>query len=972
MQGQCQVPRPICRTDVAVRFHSFTLVLILVASSYSVFALDRVSSEDVESPIFSSVSEADNYSVGWIKNGQSYLSGDLFYPSANGSGSWADMAENGSPFPVLYFFIDDGESADNYDWISQSIASAGYIVFVLEDDHEPSQSSILLRDINRSLDDFVYYNNTTLEDGGVRGFFGGFDLDHWGVSGHGKGAANALVVNGGWGVASAWPDFSPSAKPPPRSLFGLGLDNTDLVESVVTSSLPPNPNFSFFLTGTVDEIAPPNQHIKPTLEDWTGAWQLQEVLGANHLQYMDDNSWLQGFSDGSATMSRSEQQTQALEHLIPYLDLVLKGNHASWIQATSRENDILMPSDSEAYLSEELESARLLFSTAIEPSSQFVDLGQLATISMDVLHRNGDLLLADDPGLVITCFVVGSDVGLTNGSLDWANAKASCNMVLDELAPGYYQVGMTVSHNGMPVTNHASIVRNNSPLIAIDPTPYISLDQHSSVEVNASEFAFDPDGQEVYFSNASWVGDLGDELTISLNGPNMTITHTGEAEFSGTILVSMTLVETGSQNPAYLNLTTHVSVLPIDDQVEVLGQIPRQEFAEDSEGLILNLSQWFADPEGGPIIASVSSSAAGLNATVVGDELLLSSGPDWNGAAIITLTVNDGSTNPVYQDVPVVVNPVDDEPRYNASAWNISVDEDSSVVVDLHQLAYDPDGNELNYTWLGSAAGWTVNIDGQEMTIIPPPQDNGLFNIGFLNASDGVFEIGNNLSITVNPIPDPPQVSWKQYEVVEDMLITHYTFFDEDSPESHQVLLSIDSGAWAEQLSVCTQVDGEGQSLSGSGVLECTVSANISALQAGSHSISLVVKDGSFSTDSHQFVFSMGGEEEVNEEKDTLSALLVNPIAQGVIVAVILVAIVMRGLRGSRMKSELAQIVQEESGLVQLQGEVSSSRPTDATSVQILQNSTSSSEKVEAVGKSSSTNGTSGGEGLLDRANRLK
>jgi hypothetical protein len=931
------------------RRHFILQAIVICSIILAAFSPLVASAEEAESPIFSQVSEAENHTVGWIKDGQGHSSGDLFYPSANGSGDWADMAANGSPFPVLFFFVDDEETLDNYDWISQTIASAGYIVCVLKDDWDPSDYPQIMFDMNETLNIFSeQYDNYTESESMPAGFKGGFDLDHWGVSGHGKGAANALVVNGNWN--NGWQGSNETlTHASPRALFGLGLDKSNLETFMYQFASPPNPQFAMFFTGTVDEIAPPNQHIIPVLEDWPGAWHLQEVLGANHLQYQDENSWLAGFSDGTPTISRSEQHSEALAHIIPYLDLILKGDHDSWIEATSRETDINMPSDNEAYISEILDSAHLLFTTSLSPANQILELGQTALLYMDVMHRNGELLLPDDPGLAITCFIIGSELEFS-GSLDWANANASCTMNLDELPPGYYQVGMKVTHNGMPATQYASIVRNNTPLVAVNPTPYISLDQHSSVVVNSSVFAYDPDGQDVYFSNASWVGNLGDEMSIVLNGPNLTILHTGEPEFSGTILISMTFVETGTVDPAYLNITTHVSILPVDDQVQVLDQMPRQEFDEDSTGLSLNLTQWFADPEGGPIMGSVNSSDAGLSAIVVGDELRMTSSADWNGAAIISLSISDGSTNPVFQEVPIVVNPVDDEPRYNASAWNISVDEDSTVEVDLRTLAFDPDGNDLNYSWLGEVAGWSVIIDGQEMTIIPPPQINGEFNIGLLNASDGFFAIAANLTITVNPVADQPQVSWLGDEVLSEMLIVHYSFFDEDFPESHQVQASLDSGAWTQLEPLCT-----GEPI---GVLQCQVVWNTSALMDGSHSISLVVKDGSFSTDSQQFVFTTGVEEVSEDENEALAAIISNPIVWGSFVALFFVAIILRGFRKEGGGADLAQAEQTPLAASPRQAE------DVLKEVEVANTGSESSENIRS-------NAAKGSGGLLDKANRL-
>ena len=174
----------------------------------------------------------------------------MVYP-AMFDGEDKDMAGNG-PFSWLVFIGDSGESVDSYTLFTEELAKRGFIVVVsqpLSDETEVESTLDRLTDIHGAM---VQQNQSNVH---VMGTVGNIDVNHWGVSGHGTGAAAAYLAFPYWNQTSL-----ASTEQPPRGLFGLGLDLEDLDEDFEWSDLAtpefPQPNAGLFITGTVDEVAP--------------------------------------------------------------------------------------------------------------------------------------------------------------------------------------------------------------------------------------------------------------------------------------------------------------------------------------------------------------------------------------------------------------------------------------------------------------------------------------------------------------------------------------------------------------------------------------------------------------------------------------------------------------------------------------------------------------------------------------------
>ena len=71
--------------------------------------------------------------------------------------------------------------------------------------------------------------------------------------------------------------------------------------------------------------------------------------GANHIGYQTTDTFFERLADGDSTMGRDGQQEHALEHILPYLNLSLRGDDSGYQIAFNRE-DKTVSADPEAYI----------------------------------------------------------------------------------------------------------------------------------------------------------------------------------------------------------------------------------------------------------------------------------------------------------------------------------------------------------------------------------------------------------------------------------------------------------------------------------------------------------------------------------------------------------------------------------------------------------------------------------------------
>ena len=736
-----------------------------------------VLAEDQNFPAYAPWKE---FEIGWddvqiSTSDSSTVTSRMAYPSSS-IGQSKPMIEEGT-FPVIFFFADSGEDRDQYVWLQDNLAESGIITIVF-DDNMVSQSGEqgIVPAISRARDQLIDWNSN---GGPIDNMTGQMAMTHWGLAGHGTGATIA---------AQAIHDWRTNDSNPPRALFGLGIDSDG--ESHDSSRILPRPSIALFITGTVDEIAPADENAVPFLSDWPGAWQLIQPLGANHLQYQESTGFIEEFGDGDASMSVSAQRDHALRYIKPYINLTLRGIDSAFKPAFNRENSD-NPSTSDAYIDEDMSRSRLFSLSNVNLSSSVVGVANNTTVSVDVTSRQGVMTTAN-----VSCSASGSSgVGSLNGGV------ATCVLNGSGMSPGMHKAMIMIHDNSFSDWSEIQLERIGSPLTLIIPTPDLVFPQRSSGVLQAAALANDPDGQTITFTNATLHSEEG-VLEVDLNGTSLTVSHVSQEQWIGNVNLSVNLSAGGSD---VASVIVKVIVTEVDDPVVQNTVVEMLVGDEDNGSLSLDLSAFVSDPEGVEIQLSQPAVVDGVSVILDGTAVVIQPELNWNGAALINLPVSDGTTPAIFIEIPVRIEAVDDPMWVNESFWNITMDEDSAIQLDLGLFAGDVDGDDL--TW--SLSGTSTIVEAQlssVLDLVGLENQNGLVTNLVLSVSDGNTTHTGNLTIDVINIPDVPTVLMTSSFVGDGQVDVLWSLADADDNSTYTIVMSWEFGE-ANATHACTGVE---------------------------------------------------------------------------------------------------------------------------------------------------------------------
>ena len=694
-----------------------------------------------------------------IESGEKIGEYRLTYPAIS-EGEETNMAQNG-PFAVVVFYADGGEEIDQYSWLGNELSLWGYICLIVED--EVSWESVEYQ--------LSGWNNGSYSS--VPGAINMFALDYISLGGHGTGAhfAAEIVKSGDYEI---------------DGLFGLGLDgsSSDHTQSVVLS----RPSSALFLTGTTDNIAPANENVMSYLNTWPGAWQVMHARGANHIGYQESDTFFERLADGDSTMGRDGQQKHALDHILPYLNLSLKGDDSAYQIAFNRE-DKSVSLDSDAYIDEDLSRSRLYDMQDITSDLMSVMLNQSFNVSANVTMRDGATAYGN-----VSCNLPSGEV--VAGLLQ--NGVASCEINGSSILPGPALIELNVHDNSFSDWLEIYVDRIGMPMEITTPIPVIYLDQHSSVIVNPDIFASDPDGENIVFSSANLLENNQNRLSLTNSGSELNISHVADQEWDGNISINLTL-STGDE---FVNLTTNITVLPINDPVFQLETIPQQKSIEDGGSIIVDFADYVRDPEGEPLLVSTERDYPGIRIETTQSSVLIDPQTHWNGAELIEFSVSDGVTQPLQIFVPINIEPVDDMIEFSSDSFSIEFDEDETLLVNLENYTINVDDDVLTYTVTGQSDILGYSLSGSELLLAGNPNLFGSASYT-INVSDGFNSTTALFNVKVNSVPDLPTVSISTIDVDRDFVSVLWTISDNDGKTGLVYSVTFDNQS-IEQGTECT------------------------------------------------------------------------------------------------------------------------------------------------------------------------
>ena len=390
-----------------------------------------------------------------------------------------------------------------------------------------------------------------------------------------------------------------------------------------------------------------------------------------------------------------------------------------------------------------------------------------------------------------------------------------------EAGDGTYEVKISASDGELSAATNLTL---SVTLEDVNEAPaFVSTSDSATVSENSTgafytAAATDPDaGASIAYSLASGVAD-NDLFSISSDGA-LSLQQALDYETDSTTYTVRITASDGSLSAADLELT--VTLNGVDEQpsftsaasVEVnentdTGTIVYTATASDPEG---SNSLSYAIVAGSDIGAFQPITSAGNQGTIRFDSIPNFESPaDANddNTYELTISVSDGTTDPVTQAITIVVADVDEAPTITSAETEFTVPENTTS--SFHTVtATDPENTTLNYSLSGADAN-ELAIDSSGALSFAntpdfeaPTDDDGanVYSVT-LEVSDGTNTDTQDLTITVTGVDEAPTIN----NTASSVLFTENatgTVFDASAtdPENATLIYSL-SGDDATDLSI--------------------------------------------------------------------------------------------------------------------------------------------------------------------------
>lgn len=299
-------------------------------------------------------------------------------------------------------------------------------------------------------------------------------------------------------------------------------------------------------------------------------------------------------------------------------------------------------------------------------------------------------------------------------------------------------------------------VDEDGSLVVIDPNGVLSNDS-------------DPDGDSL---TAVLVLDV-EHGTLTLN-PDGTFTYTPDANFHGTDSFTYQAND-GDSDSNVVKVT--ITVNPVNDApvaVEDMYSVDEDETLTvvDPDGVLANDTDLDGDALNAVLVMDVQHGTLTLNPD---GTFTYVPAADFNGTDSFTYKANDGDVDSNVVTVTITVDAVNDGPTATDDAYDINED-GALIVVDPNGILAndsDIDGDMLTAILITDVqhGTLTLNADGT-FTYIPEANFYGTDSFTY-KANDGTIDSTiATVTITVNPVNDPPVANNDYYVTDEDTPIT--------------------------------------------------------------------------------------------------------------------------------------------------------------------------------------------------------
>ena len=298
---------------------------------------------------------------------------------------------------------------------------------------------------------------------------------------------------------------------------------------------------------------------------------------------------------------------------------------------------------------------------------------------------------------------------------------------------------------------------NDAPA-AVDDTATLSEDTPTAIAVLGNDTDIDRDPLSVL--NATTPGHGSVDL-----GQNNTITYTPAADYNGPDSFTYTVTDGHGGNTT---ATVALTITPVNDPpVAGADNFTTKEDTPLTDNVLTNDTDVDADPL--TAIISTQPTHGGLSFNSDGS-FTYTPTADYNGADGFTYTVSDGGQNTTGA-VTITVNPVNDPPV--AGDDSATLDEDTSTVISVLGNDSDTENDPLSVVGAAAPGHGSVSL-GEDGTITytPVANYNGADSFVYTVTDGNGGDTTATVSLTINPVNDPPVAVTDNYSVDENKQLT--------------------------------------------------------------------------------------------------------------------------------------------------------------------------------------------------------
>ncbi|MDF1734312.1 MAG: tandem-95 repeat protein [Minwuia sp.] len=330
----------------------------------------------------------------------------------------------------------------------------------------------------------------------------------------------------------------------------------------------------------------------------------------------------------------------------------------------------------------------------------------------------------------------GADDALFDYLRTGDSLELAYQVTVDDNAGGTDSETVTVTING----------RNDGP-VAADDSATTDEDTAVAITVLANDSDVDGDALTVISATAN-----NGSVVIEANG---TLTYTPDADFNGSDTISYVVSDGELTDTAQVAVTVNA----VNDAPVTVDDIAT---TDEDTAVTINVLGNDTDIDGDAL--AVTAATAGNGTVVVGANGSLTYTPDadFNGTDTIDYVISDGELSDTAQ-VAVTVNAVNDAPVAVDDA--VTVDEDTSVVINVLGNDNDGDGDALTVTAASAANGSVVIESDGSLTYTGNQDFNGTDTISYtVNDGNGGTDTAE-VAVTVNAVNDAPVLQFASAEL---------------------------------------------------------------------------------------------------------------------------------------------------------------------------------------------------------------